>query len=60
MRLCLERRREERLQPPPIVVKLPNDQRVHEVIVRPHSLTTYDQLQFSDESNNSNGEKNHE
>jgi transposase len=60
VRLSLERRREERLQPPPIAIKLPNDQRVREMVVRPHSLTTYDQLQFSDENNKSNEGGNHE
>ncbi len=45
VRLTLERRREQRHQPPVLPVALPADQRVRELAVRPHALGTYDQLQ---------------
>jgi transposase len=44
VRLHLEKRREERQKPPPIYLDLPNDKRVREQIVRPHHLSSYDQL----------------
>ncbi|MDY6892041.1 MAG: IS21 family transposase [Pseudomonadota bacterium] len=45
VRLALERRREQRHQPPILPVALPANQRVRELAVRPHALDTYDQLQ---------------
>ena len=45
VRLCLERRREQRQQPPPLAVALPADQRVRNLVVRPHDLNDYDRLQ---------------
>jgi transposase len=45
VRLNLERRREKRNQLPPVTLDLPNDKRVRELIVRPHKLYDYDQLQ---------------
>lgn len=45
VRLCLERRREQRQQPPPLSVTLPKDQRVRNLVVRPHDLNEYDRLQ---------------
>jgi hypothetical protein len=45
VRLALERRREQREQPPPIAIALPDDQRVRDVVVTPHPLDAYDQLQ---------------
>jgi len=45
VRLCLERRREQRDQPPPLAVTLPEDQRVRNLVVRPHDLNNYDHLQ---------------
>jgi transposase len=45
VRLALERRREQREQAPPLAVALPDDQRVRELVVRPHPLDDYDQLQ---------------
>lgn len=49
--LSLEKHREEHHQPAPIVMGLPNDKRVRELIVRPHNLNDYDQLQFNGEEN---------
>ena len=43
--LHVGRRREQRHQPPPLAVDLPADKRVRDLVVRPHSLDDYDQLQ---------------
>jgi len=48
VRLALEKRREKNQEPPPIPVTLPDDARVRELSIRPHSLNDYDALQ-SDE-----------
>jgi len=45
VRLALERRRENREQDPPLAVELPEDPRVKKLVVRPHKLDDYDQLQ---------------
>ncbi len=50
VRLSLERRREQRHQPPPLAVTLPDDKRVRDLVVRPHNLDDYDQLQHPAES----------
>ncbi len=44
VRLALERRREQRDQPPPVPIALPADQRVRDLVVRPHKLEGYDPL----------------
>lgn len=44
VRLALERRRQERQQPPPLAVALPAHLQAREVAVQPHRLDTYDQL----------------
>jgi transposase len=44
VRISLEKQREERHLPPPISVTLPDDRRVHELVIRPHQLESYDQL----------------
>jgi hypothetical protein len=44
VRLALERRREQRRQPPPLPLTLPDDARVREATVRPHALADYDQV----------------
>jgi hypothetical protein len=49
VRLALERRREQREQPPPLAITLPDDQRVRDVVVTPHKLDAYDQLQAARE-----------
>jgi transposase len=49
VRLALERRREQRDQPPPLPIALPADKRVRELVVSPHKLDDYDQLQSHQE-----------
>jgi len=44
VRLILERRREERHEPPPIAVILPAHVRAKDRPVRPHDLNAYDKL----------------
>src|SRR3990167_3630548 len=41
----LERRREQRQQLPLVRLDLPDDKRVRELVVKPHDLNNYDQLQ---------------
>jgi hypothetical protein len=43
VRLSLEKRRDERNQPPPIPIDMPI-KRIRELIVRPHSLCDYDKF----------------
>ena len=43
--LALERRREQRDQPPPLPIALPADKRLRDLVVSPHKLDDYDQLQ---------------
>ena len=54
VRLYLEKHRAEKNQLPPINIDLPNDDRVRNLVVRPHDLDSYDQLQSTTE------EKEHE
>jgi len=49
VRLALERRREQRHQPPPLPLALPANQRVRDLVVCPHKLDDYDQLQSPQE-----------
>jgi hypothetical protein len=49
VRLALERRREARRAPPPIVVSLPAHVREKDAIVLPHRLDAYDQLTQADD-----------
>jgi hypothetical protein len=44
VRLALERRRQERNQPPPVAAALPAHVQARDVTVAPHRLDTYDQL----------------
>lgn len=44
IRQILQRERDERLQPPPIAIALPDDQRIRNLNVKPHPLNGYDQL----------------
>jgi hypothetical protein len=44
VRLSLQRRREQRNQPPPLAITLPDKTKVRNLVVRPHTLTGYDQL----------------
>lgn len=56
VRLSLERRREQREQAPPLAVTLPDDQRIRNLVVRPHELDDYDQLQFTPEVDDDDNE----
>lgn len=56
VRLSLERRREQREQAPPLAVTLPDDQRVRNLVVRPHELDDYDQLQLTPEADDDDNE----
>jgi hypothetical protein len=49
VRLAVERRREQRDQPPPMPIALPADKRVRDLVVCPHKLDDYDQLQSPQE-----------
>ena len=44
VRLALERRREQRGEPPPVAVELPAAVQARDAPVRPHALDTYDRL----------------
>jgi hypothetical protein len=44
VRLALERRRQERKEPPPVAVALPAHVAARDVAVAPHRLDSYDQL----------------
>lgn len=44
VRLVLERRQQQRDEPPRLPVELPDDPRVREIVVKPHALGSYDQL----------------
>jgi transposase len=44
VRQALERRREQRDQPPPLTVTLPDNDKVRGIVVRPAALAAYDQL----------------
>jgi transposase len=44
VRQALERRREQRQQPPPLPLTLPDNDKAKGIVVRPASLTAYDQL----------------
>lgn len=45
VRQVLERQREQRHQPPPLAIALPNNPKANNLVVRPASLAAYDQLQ---------------
>ena len=44
MRQVLERRREQRDQPPPLTLTLPDKDKLNHIVVRPAALAPYDQL----------------
>lgn len=52
IRFLLERRRQERHRPVPIGIELPDDPRVRDLTVRPHALSTYDDIEEVTESAN--------
>jgi hypothetical protein len=45
VRQLLEQKRHAGKQPPPVAVALPPDPRVRDIVVEPHDLATYDQVQ---------------
>jgi transposase len=49
VRIHLEKQREALHRPPPIGIDLPNDNRVRNLVIKPHQLEAYDQLQSNDE-----------
>jgi len=44
VRLALERRREERNEPPPVDLLLPSHVQSRDTVIQPHDLETYDQI----------------
>ena len=53
VRLSLTRRREQRNEPPPVPVDLPDDPRVRGIAVRDHDLGGYDRLAGEHETEDS-------
>lgn len=51
VRLALQKHREERQQLPPVQIDLPEDKRVRELVVRPHKLSDYDNLNQEENEN---------
>jgi len=49
VRISLEKRREQRQQLPPVILNLPNDERVRGLVVRSHNLKDYDQINITNE-----------
>jgi transposase len=47
VRQVLERRREQRAQPPPLTLTLPDNDKARHIVVRPAALAPYDQLHRS-------------
>ncbi len=56
VRLSLQRRREQREQDPPLAVTLPENERVRNLVVRPHDLNDYDQLQTRPQTDDDDNE----
>lgn len=54
VRMLLEQRRHAKGRPPPVAVALPDDPRVRGLVVRPHSLETYDSLGEDDDDDDQN------
>ncbi len=52
VRLSLERRREAQNQPPPLALALPDDPRLRAVVIRPHALGSYDDLDQEHDDDN--------
>ena len=50
VRQTLQKRREERLEPPPLAVSLPDDKRVRNLNIKPHALIDYDLLKTPNET----------
>ena len=49
VRQLLDKARSERGQPPPVSLSLPSDPRLERLVVRPHSLASYDDLRKDDD-----------
>jgi transposase len=60
VRLALERRRDRRDQAPPLAVALPEDPRVKKLVVKPHKLNDYDQLQSDPQSEDNDDDDNND
>ncbi len=45
VRQILDQRRHAKGKPPPVAISLPDDPRVRDLVVKPHALTTYDQIE---------------
>ena len=56
VRQTLQKRQDERHEPPPIAVSLPDDKRVRDISIKTHALEDYDCLNKQDKS--STGDKN--
>ena len=50
VRLALERRREQREQAPPVTIPPPANPKARDLVVRPHALSDYDQLETTQET----------
>lgn len=50
VRLILERRRREKNMPPPVEIVVKDDPRIRDLVVIPHSLSTYDMLHADKEN----------
>ncbi len=57
VRQVLERRREQRNQPPPIAVPLSDNDKANAIVVRPASLAAYDQLNTLDTTSATDNEE---
>ena len=60
VRQTLQKRRDERLEPPPVPVALPDDKRVRHLNVKPHSLNGYDQLGQQEDREEKNSDSDNE
>ncbi len=56
VRLSLQRRLEQRQHNPPLPVRLPKDQRLRNLVVRPHDLGNYDHLQSNPQTDDDNNQ----
>jgi len=45
VRQILDQRRHAKGKPPPVAISLPDDPRVRDLVVKPHALTSYDQIE---------------
>ena len=52
VRLVLERRRREKNMPPPVEIVVKDDPRIRDLVVIPHSLSSYDMLHADKENEN--------